>query len=98
MLETDYVKGFVKFEGREIPIPPHEIAVLKKVVGQYDVSVVEYADFRNGDRVELLAGELTGLKGRIVEDKGKKRYLVKFEGLGINLTWTVSSSKLRKVV
>ena len=99
VLETDYVKGFVKFEGKEAPIPSHEIDILKKVVGQYDdVQLIDSKELKHGDRVELLAGELTGLKGRIIEEKGKRLYLVRFEGIGINLSWTVSSSKLRKVI
>jgi transcription antitermination factor NusG len=99
ILETEYVKGFVKFDGKEAEIPPHEIAILKKVVGQYDdVQVIDKAVLENGDKVELLAGDLTGLTGRIIEKKGKRLFLVRFDRLDIDLSWTVSSSKLRKVI
>ncbi len=97
VLETAYVYKFIRFGGNITAIPQHEIDILKHVVGHYDD--VELADdqlYRKGDKVELIAGELTGIKGTVIEDRGNKRYLVKLESLDLKLTWTVKASKLKR--
>ena len=98
VLETEYVHGFIKFTNEAAIIPPHEIDLLRQIVGHFDdVEVADRQIFAKGQRVELIAGELTGIKGTVLEERGGKRYLVKLESLDIHLTWIIKTSHLRKV-
>ena len=97
VLQTDYVVGFVKFENRLIPIPSREIQLLKKIVGEYtDVSATDHV-FKPGEQVEIIAGNLTGLKGHLVNIKGRKEFVVELESIAHSLLIHVDPSHLRRV-
>jgi len=97
VLETEYVYRYIQFSNKMSVIPDDEIEVMMHVVGEYDdVDLADERQFGQGDRVELIAGELTGLKGTVLEGRGSKRYLVRLESLDLNLTWTIKSSQLKK--
>ena len=98
VLETTYVYRFVEFDARVAVIPQREMDLLKQVVGEFDaVELVTGQRYKSGQQVELIAGELTGIKGTVIEERGSKRYLVELESLDLQLTWTVKKSHLRKV-
>ncbi len=97
VLETEYIYQFIRFRNQDAEIPQHEIDTLKYVVGNFDnVEVVDKQPFRPGEEVELMAGELTGIKGTIIEERGSKKYLISLENMDIQLTWTVEASKLKR--
>ena len=98
VLETEYVHKFVQFTEKAAVIPENEIHILRQIVGQYeDVEVIGGQQWNKGTQVELIAGELTGIKGTVIEERGSKRYLIRLETLGLQLTWVIKASKLRKV-
>lgn len=98
VLETEYVRNFIQFDNKAAVIPDIEIETMRHIVGQYaDVEMVSGQHFQKGTAVELIAGELTGIKGIVIEERGSKRYLVRLQTLGLQLTWVIKASKLRKV-
>ena len=97
VLETENVAGFVKFSKNLIAIPESEIDLLKKITLEdgLDVEAV-LGSFEAGDPVEISAGNLAGLKGRIVKVEGKRKFQVELKYLFQSLLITVDAAFLEK--
>lgn len=97
VLETENVAGFVKFGKNLIAIPESEIEMLKRITLEdgLDVETVE-GGFAEGDPVEIAAGNLTGLRGRIVKVEGKRKFQVELDYLFRSLLITIDAAFLEK--
>jgi transcription antitermination factor NusG len=97
VLETENVAGFVKFSKNLIAIPESEIDILKKITLEdgLDVEAVK-GSFSEGDPVEIAAGNLAGLKGRVVKSEGKRKFQVELNYLFHSLLITVDAAFLEK--
>ena len=96
VLETDYVLEYVKIGRNLIAIPEKEIDLLKRIVGEGLVTAIEPRSMKIGDKVEIIAGRLTGLHGKLVETDHGKRMVVQLEALGQDLFMEVAPELLRK--
>ena len=54
-------------------------------------------DFATGDSVEIAAGTLMGLKGRVVKKEGKRKFQIELASLGLNLLISVDAAFLEKL-
>jgi transcription antitermination factor NusG len=97
VLEEPHVHQFIGFDGKIAPIPEHEMQMMRRIVGELSEVVVEPREWLEGDRVEVIAGNLTGIKGTLVEQSGKHEFVVELESLGYQLRMVVDRSVLRKV-
>ena len=98
VLQTEYVSAFVKIKKNLLAIPEEEILTLKRVIGA-EISIdAEPADMFVGEQVEVISGHLTGLKGVLVDQKGKSHFVVKLETLGYDLTMQIDKKQLRPMV
>jgi transcription antitermination factor NusG len=97
VLETEHVKGFVKFNKNMIAIPEHEIDILRRITLEdgLDVEVIE-GHLAEGDPVEISAGALMGMKGRIVKSEGKRKFQVELSYLFHSLLITIDAAFLEK--
>jgi transcription antitermination factor NusG len=97
VLETENVAGFVRFSKNLIAIPEAEIDILKKITLEdgLDVEAVR-GGFSEGDPVEIAAGNLAGLKGRIVKMEGKRKFQVELNYLFHSLLISVDAAFLEK--
>jgi transcription antitermination factor NusG len=97
VLETEHVAGFVKFGKNLVAIPEVEIDMLKKITLEdgLDMEVVKGC-FAEGDLVEISAGNLAGLKGRVVKVEGKRKFQVELDYLFHSLLITVDAVFLEK--
>ncbi|MEO1714090.1 MAG: hypothetical protein AAFU60_12225 [Bacteroidota bacterium] len=50
-----------------------------------------------GDRVELIAGNLTGLQGTLIDARDKQQVVIDLERMGYSLRISVDKNLLRKV-
>ncbi len=97
VLETENVQGFVRFAQNLISIPDHEIDLMKRILGETWEVNAEKTTFVKGDEVEIAVGNLTGMKGTLVEaDDEKTQVLVELERLGYTLRISVDKSILQK--
>lgn len=98
VLETQNVVSFVKNGGDLLAIPDTEIELLRRVTleKELEISAVPGA-LQAGDQVEIAAGSLTGLRGRLVKIEGKKQVQVELERLGYSLLITIQADWLREV-
>ncbi|MCB0641700.1 MAG: UpxY family transcription antiterminator [Phaeodactylibacter sp.] len=97
VLETESVVDFVRFSNNLISIPEEEIDTMKRVLGENWEVQIEPTSLQPGDRVEISAGNLIGLQGRLVDQRDKQQVLVDLERLGYTLRISVDKRLLRKV-
>lgn len=96
VLETQDVVTFVKFAQDLIAIPTHEIEIMKRVVGEGIEIDVQAGSYQLGDEVEIIGGNLTGLKGWLVATESEKNFVIELENLGYSLRMSVDPSFLSK--
>jgi transcription antitermination factor NusG len=98
ILQTEYVMKFLT-QGRDLlAIPNHEIEILQRVTGLVEEAVLnDKQDFENGDEVEVISGQLTGLKGKILAKAGKKSFIVELDSIGYQLRINIDLKLLRPI-
>lgn len=96
VLETPDVVQFVNFSRNLIAIPEEEIRTLQRVVGENIEIEVEPSAYQEGDAVEIIGGNLTGLKGKLVRKENKNRFYVELEKMGYTLQMEIPLEVLRK--
>lgn len=97
VLETPNVEGFVRFNKQIISIPDQEIEWLQRVTGEVNDITLENQPFSEGDAVEVVLGNLTGLKGKLIESLSKHELLIELDHIGFGLRIQIDPSHLRKL-
>ena len=70
---------FLTFAGKKVPIPGYEIQTLQRVVGEFeDISLIE-KPLKIGDEVEIISGNLTGIRGVFLEQKNKRLFEISLD-------------------
>jgi len=97
-LETEYVMKFLK-QGKDLLcIPDVEIDILKRVAGDVEeVSAIQNHVFQTGDEVEVISGQLTGMRGMILSRSGKRSFVVELNTIGYQLSIKVDLNLLRPI-
>lgn len=96
VLETPDVVNFVKIAKDLFAIPEAEIEIMKRVVGEKQEIEVQEGSYQMGDEVEIIGGNLTGLKGWLVGAESEKNLVIELENLGYSLRMTVDPALLCK--
>ncbi len=98
VLETENVVGFVKNGPDLLAIPEEEIEILRRVTMEKGLEVEAVGRrLSAGDWVEIAAGTLAGLRGRLVKVEARRRVQVELEQLGFSLLIDVAPAMLRKL-
>lgn len=97
VLQTENVVNFVRIAKNLISIPEKEIEIMKQIVGEGIPLVAEPKGLHRGDNVEIIGGNLTGLKGILVENHGDKEVIIDLESMGYSLRMTLDTKLLRKL-
>lgn len=98
VLQTENVYDFVRFENTIPSIPDSQIELLKYVAGEIENPLITEEPIQKGDKVEVISGDLTGLRGDLVEFKGKKRVVVRLDNVGLSLLLEVPKDRLIRVL
>lgn len=94
VLNTQGIVRYITFEGKAVPIPENQIDVLRKVVAtEADVEVTS-DKFEPGDKVKVVSGPLRGLEGEMVDFRGSRRVMVRFEQLGQHILVSIPAGFL----
>lgn len=97
VLETENVLNFVNFSRNLVSIPENEINILKRITGEVgNIELIE-EKLGEGDKVEIIGGELTGIKGRLVDINSTKSFVVDLGSLGYYLRIEINPKLLRKI-
>lgn len=97
VLETQDVVKFIRFSKNLISIPESEIQVIQRVVGEAIEVEVSPVGYQPGDEVEIIAGQLTGLKGKLLKKESEKNFLIELESLGYQMRMKVDPSLLQRI-
>jgi len=97
VLQTEGVVNFVKIARNLISIPEKEIEIMKQVVGEGIPVTAEPKGMLKGDEVEIIGGNLTGLKGTLVDNHGDKEVVIDLDNMGYSLRMTLDAKYLRKI-
>ena len=97
VLETDHVSAFLKNRGNLTDVKQEEIEILQRIVGEEQVQVSETIQFQKGRKVEIISGNLTGLKGMLIEKKGKREFTIELESIGYQFRMNIDQSQLRPI-
>ncbi|WP_346857521.1 UpxY family transcription antiterminator [uncultured Draconibacterium sp.] len=82
VLQSPNVVCYVTFEGRAAVIPEQQILFLKQLLKQYDFDVqVSHDNFIQGEKVEIVEGPLVGMRGELIDNRGKNKFLLRIEQL-----------------
>lgn len=97
VLETENVSGFVKFNKDMVAIPEHEIDLMRRITLEdgLEIEAIQ-GHLEEGDTVEIAAGNLMGMKGRIVKSEGKRKFQVELSYLFHSLLITIDAAFLEK--
>jgi len=91
------VVKFVTFEGKPVSIPQYQIDNLRLLVNSDTEIEVNSEKYEPGDLVEVVSGSLIGLKGELVGKGSGKRFIIRIEELGKNITVKIPKTFLRKI-
>lgn len=97
VLETQHVEGFVRFNKNLISIPDQEIEWLQRVTGEINEICLENRPFSPGESVEVVMGNLTGLRGKLVRSLGKNELLIELDRIGFGLRIQIDPAHLRSL-
>ena len=97
VLETADVLHFVRPAKELIAIPETEIEILKRVVGESIAVDVDRSGFQSGDEVEIIGGNLTGIKGILLESSAKHNFLIELNQIGYSLQMQVDPTLLKRI-
>lgn len=96
VLKSNYVVSYVRFEGKAAIIPDHQINYLKLMLELVDLEIeISHETFRLGQLVEVIAGPLIGLRGKLVEIKGKEKVALELEGIGYSALVEIEKTHIR---
>lgn len=96
LLKHQNVFGFLNFSGVLIPIPEEEMTIMRRVVGEEINVELTDQQFAIGDQVEVIGGELTGLKGVLVAE-GNHNLIIQLESIGVGLKLNIEAKYLRLI-
>ena len=97
-LQNPYIIQFVNIGGEIFSIPEYEIQLLMKICGELNhLEVVFPERYEKGDEVEVIRGNLTGLKGFVLENRGKQNMIIELSHIGIQLKIQINPSHIRRI-
>nr|WP_319512555.1 UpxY family transcription antiterminator [uncultured Draconibacterium sp.] len=95
VLRLNNVVHYVTFERKAAIIRQNEIDALKKMLEQQDFDVnVTHDNFETGKRVEIMEGPLAGIKGELIESRGKNKFSLRIEQIDTAVTVEIPANYL----
>ncbi len=95
--KTAGVVCFITFERKKVPIPENQIETVKQLL-KNNIELEQTTEkFNINDNVKIISGNLTGIQGKLVEYKGKKKVLISIDSISQGLIINVPLVSLRKI-
>jgi len=95
--KTQGVVCFITFEREKVSIPENQIEAVKKLLENNIDLELTSEEFNINDSVKIISGKLTGLQGKLVEYKGKKKVLIQVDSIAQGLLINVPLVSLQKI-
>ncbi len=85
---------FVGFEGHADPIPEEQIQYVRRFL-ESNIAVDPYPYMRIGCQVEVIAGPLKGIRGILVEKRGRFRFVIQVDLIRQAVSVEIDASDVR---
>ncbi len=95
-LKSRGVVRMVSFNGQPARIPETQIEAVRRIL-ECGYATEDYPFLSKGDAVEIISGPLTGLKGFVTEERGKKHFIVSVEGIYKSLSINIDARILKRI-
>lgn len=95
VLDTTDVLQFVKFSQNLIAIPEREIQLLQRIAADGIGVEATAPSMLVGEEVEIVAGNLAGIRGILLEKERKKSFVVELRAIGCSLRIHIDPTMLR---
>ncbi len=86
---------YISFGGKAVPVPPQQIEAIRMYLDEKEPLPQGAEDWEAGKKVEVMAGNLIGLKGILLEADGKSRVKVEIEVVESAIILQIPKNKLR---
>jgi transcription antitermination factor NusG len=87
---------FVGFNARAVPIPQDQIDGVRRFL-ESNLAVDPYPYIKIGRRVEVIAGPLTGIQGKLVQKKGRFRFVIQVDLIRQAISVEIDASDVRPI-
>ena len=94
VLTTSGVESIVGIGGEPLPIEEEEIRVIRKVVHS-GVEAIPWPYLKEGDRVRVQFGSLTGVEGTLIKVRGAARLVISIHFLQRSISFEVDREWVR---
>ena len=95
VLRTNNVVCFVTFEGKAAVVPNHQIDYLKQMLKQNDFEVeVTQENFKPGKKVEIIEGAMVGLRGELIESRGKNKFILRLNQINNTIVVEIPAKQI----
>ena len=96
-LQNPYSVCYVRIEKKAVSIPDSDIESIKTLLERKYELEVSNQKFEIGEKVMIKLGQLAGMKGELVEIRGKHKVLLRIEAIGQSILFNVPIAELKKV-
>ena len=98
VLDTPDVLQFVKFSQNLVAIPEREMQLMQRITGEgIEVEIEHSRGLQVGDEVEIIYGNLAGIRGILLGKERKNNFLVELKTIGYSLRMSIEPAMLEKV-
>ena len=94
VLQNPHLVRYITFEGKAVPIPEQQIEAIRYFLEETEPEEPENVEWLKGKQVEVISGDLTGLKGDLIEVNGKHKVKVQIDVIGKSVVIYIPKSKL----
>jgi transcription antitermination factor NusG len=85
---------FVGFEGKAVPVPQEQIDSVRRFL-ESNLSIDPYPYIKIGRRVEVIAGPLKGIRGKLVRKSGRFRFVLQVDLIRQAVSVEIDASDVR---
>jgi len=96
VFEVGGLLKFVSFNGQVAEVPETEINRIQQLCAAEEPVSIHHGSLQEGDEVEIMAGQLTGLKGTMTEQGDKPKIRIAIPSLGCFASVEIDIHLVRK--
>jgi transcription antitermination factor NusG len=97
VLQVAGVVKYISFEKKAVPIPPQQIEAIRYFLNEKEPVFDDNQEWKKGQQVEIISGNLTGLAGQLVELNGKHKVSIVIDAVNRSLLIQIPKTKLRLI-
>lgn len=86
---------YICFNGKAAPIPPQQIEALRLLLQNEMELEVTAENIRPGQKIEVLSGALSGLKGEYIRFQGQQKVIIRIEHIAQSILVEIPAHEIR---